>query len=58
MKAALSRSAQENVLLSNKANIAEQTVGHAYNRGMYDRMHITSELERALERIQELESEN
>ena len=54
MKAALSRSAHENVLLSNKAKIAEQTVGQAYNRIMYDRMHISSELDFALKRIQVL----
>jgi hypothetical protein len=58
MRTALSASSHVNVLLSNKAKIAEQTVGHAYSRGMHDRLHLESELERSRQQVKELESEN
>ena len=53
----LSVRVKEVSILTAKVKIADETLGHAYNRGMHDRLHIESDLKGARHKILELEEE-
>ena len=44
-------------VLTAKVKVAEETLGHAYNRGMHDRIRLDSELEGLRHNNNELEAE-